>query len=178
MENITFDEEKYLLLLNLNKAQVQVSDSIEREARENGFQKKDEVHVTLIGFRVGSEIRGALTKLGDSRKRAIAEIKELIERTNWDFELKQEFYHITKEYSLPRGQGGQDKRESYVQMIEMPGIKSFYQELNNILGTNLEIQPTHVTLFTKGSDEERSKMGIGVNSWKEFELLSPRQIEL
>ena len=55
-----------------------------------------------------------------------------------------------------------EKRESYIQLVNLPALGSFYLSLNTILHINLETPPCHITLYTKGDDAEKSKMGIGI----------------
>ncbi|NVN97039.1 hypothetical protein HXX01_02285 [Candidatus Nomurabacteria bacterium] len=87
--------------------------------------------------------------------------------TDWSYSLLDVFYKVSKEYR------DTDKRESIIQMTTIPCLVDFYDELNKILKTNLRYPLEHVTLFTKGTDLERSKMGIGINSEIDFFGLNP-----
>jgi len=57
--------------------------------------------------------------------------------------------------------------------VEIPFLVGFYDSLNKMLKTNLRYPLEHVTLFTRGTNPERSKMGIGINSEIDFFELSP-----
>ena len=58
----------------------------------------------------------------------------------------------------------------------MQAMQDFYEKLNGILGSNLEAPPAHVTLYTNGTDKEKAKMGIGINSEAELAQLNPELI--
>ena len=170
-ENKIFDEEKYTLMLNIDKQSIDLSD-LQVIAKQNNFDEREEFHITIIGFRNGKEIGNVLDKLSSEDKQyELLRIKSLIDETDWSFELKSERYHISKEY--PRLK---ELRESYIQIVNLPIINEFYDKLNNILGTNLESPPPHITLYTSGSDREKSKIGIGINSENELSKMNPKPI--
>lgn len=160
-----FDEQKYTLLLNVDKNQLDLN-YLQKMAAQNGFDEKKEFHITVIGFKNGEEIKKVLQTFSkEDQENIIYQIKSLANNMDWGFELSPEKYHISKE-----------KRESYIQMVNMPDVKNFYNKLNEILGTHLEAQPSHITLYTRGDDRERAKMGIGINSEKELAQLNPKPI--
>jgi hypothetical protein len=61
--------------------------------------------------------------------------------------------------------------------VEVQNLVEFYNRLNEITHLGFEIPPTHVTLFTRGSDEFGSKRGIGVDTWQDFEYLKPVELD-
>ncbi|MDO8664548.1 MAG: hypothetical protein Q7K44_03345 [Candidatus Liptonbacteria bacterium] len=174
---MNFDDKNFTLLLNVDKNQLDFS-GLRKIAGQNGFDEKNELHITIIGFKNGAEIKKILQTLSrEDQEDIIYQIKSLTNNMDWSFTLKPERYHISKEYAFRGPQGAfKEKRESYIQMANMPCIKNFYDILNKILGTNLETPPPHITLFTSGDNREKAKMGIGINSEAELAQLNPKPI--
>jgi len=177
-----FDEGKGTVLLAVAEKVFDFA-GIHETAEKEGFQKKDTFHITIVGFRNGSKVNEALGKLpqGD-REKVIAQIRTLLYRTDWSFALGADRFRISKEYIRrdPENGDGQirEMRSAYVQMASLPALENFYKELNVILGTALEPPPAHITLYTKGDDPERSKMGIGIDSTEDFTRMNPELIQL
>lgn len=149
-------------------------------AAQNGFDKKTEFHITIIGFKGGMAIKEALDKLPkDGKHKALQQIRSLIESISWGFRFLPQKYHITKMYVSRTGAAGStERRESYIQMVSMPDVAIFYEELNHLLGTNFNSPPPHLTLYTNGDNKERAKAGIGINSQEEFLKLNPQLLIL
>mgnify|MGYP001608645131 FL=1 len=179
-EGKSFDEGKNTLLLDLDKSTVDL-DAIKELAEKKGFEQKGEFHITVLGFKNGGEVKKALKALPEpERQNALVQIKSLVDSTDWNFTFDPKRYHISKEYVSPdpknKGAELRERRESYIQMVDLPGMKIFYDKLNAILGTNLEAPPAHITLYTGGDDKEKSKMGIGINTESEFLKMNPELI--
>lgn len=176
IENIILNEEKYTLLLGINKSSINL-EHVRDIASKNGFKEKEEFHITVIGFKNGGEIKKILELMPPNKKSYILyEIKEIMNSIDWSFDFKPEIYHISKEYTFIDYKNNNAKkienRESYVQMLSMSGIKIFYEKLNYLLDTNFEAPPAHMTLFTGGD----SDMGIGINTEEEFLNMNPQLI--
>ncbi len=176
IENIIFNEEKYTLLLGINKSSVDLNN-IRDVASKNGFKEKEEFHTTVIGFKNGGEIKKILEAVPPNKKSYIVyEIKEIMNSIDWSFDVKSEIYHISKEFIFNDYKNNNAKkienRESYVQMLNMSGIKIFYVKLNYLLDTNFEAPLAHITLFTGGD----SDMGIGISTEEEFLKMNPELI--
>lgn len=176
---VSFDEEKFTLLLNIDKAMIDLND-IDQTAARNGFDKKPEFHITIIGFKVGAAIKQALDKLSGERKQeALQKIQSLIKNIDWGFTLLPQRYHIKKDYlSRTSAAVSTEHRESYIQMVSMPDMEKFYAALNNILSAHLELPLPHLTLYIRGDNPERAKAGIGINSQEEFLKLNPELLIL
>ena len=175
-----FNDGKNTLLLGVGKDAVDLS-AIQEMADKNGFEQKGEFHITVLGFKNGGEVKKVLKALPEAeRQNALAQIKSLVEDTDWSFVFEPQRYHISKEYVSPDPKNKdaelRERRESYIQMVNLPGMKIFYDKLNAILGTNLEAPPAHMTLYTRGDDDEKSKMGIGINTQEEFLKMNPELI--
>lgn len=169
----TFNKEKGTLILQINEKDLDF-ERVQEDAGENNFRKKDEFHITVFGFRVGRAIKDAL------QKNPGVEIESLIQSTNWEVSLKPEYYYIAKYYANPCFEKGRvklgERRESMIQMVDIPSGVEFYDKLNTLLGTSFTLQPFHITLYTKGDDLKTSTIGIAIESAEEFQKLNPRPI--
>lgn len=178
-KQVTFDENKYTLLLGVNKDAIDWN-AVSAVAQNNGFDQKDELHITIIGFTAGGEIRKVLERLREGRGGILEHLRSLINSTDWRFCFEPERYHIQKEYVIRNRQGNTadsvEHRESYIQLISIPTIEDFFAELNRMLGTDFLPPPTHITLYTRGDNRERARMGIGINSKEEFLALHSQLI--
>lgn len=178
-EKISFNEQKNTLLLDIGKSAVDL-DSLRDKASQSGFEAKNEFHITVLGFKNGREIQRIIASLPETEQPIVAtQIKSLSDSVDWGFSLEPKRFHISKDYVFTdrtTGQESKERRESYVQLVNLPGVESFYKALNAILGSNLEAPPAHITLYTGGTDKEKSKMGIGINSQAEFLKLNPEAI--
>ena len=176
-ESISFDEGKFTLLLHITSGAINFG-GISEIAATNMFDKKSEFHITIIGFKGGMIIREALDKLlKDEKQMALQQMRSLIARTIWGFTFLPQKYHMMKEYVSRAGTAvSTEHRESYIQMLEIPDVATFYDALNHILSTNLKPPPPHLTLYTRGDNPERARAGIGINSQEEFLKLSPKPL--
>lgn len=135
-----------------------------------------------MGFKNGSEIKKILKQLPTEEQQVkLEEIQNLINSTDWSFTPEEKIYHISKEYKTidPKNKEVElsEIRESYIQRVQMKVMQDFYEKLNVILGSNLQSPPPHVTLYTNGTDKEKAKMGIGINSEEELLQLNPELIQ-
>jgi len=179
-ESKLFDTKNNTLLLHVKKDSFDLS-GIKEVAQEKGFDEKREFHITVLGFKNGGEIKKILKKLAPEEQQAkLSEIQALVDSTDWSFMPEEGRYHISKEYKTldPNNKGAEisETRESYIQKVQMQAIQDFYKKLNGILGSSLEPPPPHVTLYTNGTDKEKAKQGIGINSEADFAQLSPELI--
>ena len=81
-------------------------------------------------------------------------IKNILESLKWKYELK-EIYRI-KKTGYVDNQDILENRESYVNLIDMPDMNTFYQKINLLLKAELPIQIPHITLFTKGKEKTQN----------------------
>lgn len=175
-----FSEKNNTLVLGVDKKSFDFSN-IKALAAENGFAEKDELHITVLGFKNGDTIKKLLKKMSpEERDAKMNEIRALVDTTDWKFVPEDQQYHIAKEYPKDKNAEVPDQRETYIQMIQLPAMKEFYDKLNALLGEKLEKKleppPPHITLFTKGTDEKKAKDGIGIISESEFASLNPERI--
>lgn len=164
-ETLSFSERNLTLLLNIKKENI---DFQKYKEISDGFDQKSEFHITLIGNYGGREIKNAINTFNlYYQYNAVEKIRALAYATDWNYSLLDVFYKVSKEYR------DTDKRESIIQMAAIPSLVGFYDNLNKMLKTSFMYPLEHVTLFTRGTNLERSKMGIGINSEREFFALNP-----
>lgn len=147
-------------------------------ADNNGFDIKDEFHITVIGFKNGSIFRENIYGLPEAeRSYKLTKINDLIDETDWGFEIEPRCYHISNviESKTKTEKKLGDNKESYVQMINLPAISDFYNRLNVLLSTSVLAPPAHITLYTK-EDENNKYKGIAIDSIEEFTKLNPELI--
>ena len=152
-----FRRESFTVLLDIcsNIIQDRISE-IKDAATRSGFVRKDKFHITVIGRRIGLEIKNILDDAD------APEIKGLIDQMDWGFEFLPERFHIRKKYTGDERE--EETRESIIQMVCLPALEAFYQELNVIFQTDFIPPPPHITLFVKGDNPKTSKMGVGLYS--------------
>ena len=173
-KSVHFDKEKATCLLAIDETSISLT-GLHQKALGQGFEKKKEFHITVIGFQTGAKILEALTKHPDKGS-ALAAIETLAKETDWSFSTKDGVYQVAKDYTFSNG--SHEHREAFLQTLTLPALKDFYERINEMLGTNFESPPVHVTLYTKGSDREKSRMGIGINSEAEFKALNPKPVTI
>ncbi len=161
--NLIFDENKKTVLLHIKKEDLDLA-IVRNFAPAESLFPKQEFHITIIGRETGEII---LKENLDFEK-----IKELVKGTDWNFGLTQEYFYITKQY--PEN----EKRESIIQVVELPGLSDFYIKLNDSTGHNFSFPFPHVTLYTSSTKEENRFRGIGIYSKAEMEHLSTRVLQI
>ncbi len=164
---ILFNPQKYTALLPVEKNKI-TFQPIEEYARVNNFIEKEELHITLIGFKTGKallDIRNLLAP--EMQGKFDTFLKDLLEKIDWNFKEKGEYHHMVKKF--PNG-------DTCIEFVLMPEIEFLYRSINEITGQTFETPPPHITLFTKGTDPIKSKMGIGIYSQADFESYNPQKI--
>lgn len=159
--NLNFNKEKITLLLNIEGDDL-TNDKLKYKAQEKNLLPKKEFHFTLIGRATGVILK--------TIPNSVSKIEEIYKKFNWNFETRDEFYFIKKQYSE------EEKRSSIIQLIEIPNLEEFYNDLNNTLKTNFAVSFPHITLFTNSTKEENNLLGIGIYSKEEFGSLNPEKI--
>ncbi len=122
------------------------------------FTAKDELHVTLIGEKVGLILQNEI--------RRDPETNRVLERVfggiDWSFE-KTGPVHI-----LSRSKKGVIQK-SIIMLLDMPGMTIFYDQLKSLglIPYKTPLPPAHVTLYT-----HNCPLGIGVPSDETLNMLS------
>jgi hypothetical protein len=166
-KHISFDREKGTLLLNINEKDVSVPDYIEAVAKKEGLEKKEELHLTVIGFGLGQKILNA------SSKEALDNLEKLINEIEWSISLTKDFYKIQKTYTKDNLT---EERTTIIQMANVSDLEDFFLRLNELTGLKIEIPPSHLTLYSKSTIPENMLAGIGISSEADFKKLKPSRL--
>src|SRR3989338_7152194 len=93
-KSVYFDKEKATCLLAIDETSISLT-GLHQKALGQGFEKKKEFHITVIGFQTGAKILEALTKHPDKGS-ALAAIETLAKETDWSFSTKDGVYQVAK----------------------------------------------------------------------------------
>ncbi|MFA6392692.1 MAG: inositol monophosphatase family protein [Candidatus Paceibacterota bacterium] len=149
--------------------------SIEATAILEGFKKQNKRHITILYYPADKIFENIPNNSPvEVKEKIIKEINELLKSFEWKFK-PTEIYKIEKQGYF-RDSSILEHRESYINLVEMPDIEIFYKKLNLLLKSNLPVQFTHITLFTKGERKDASFYGIPIPYVEEFNNLNPRKI--
>ena len=161
---VKFDAKKMTLLLGLSGQSVDSSTA--QKLNANGFQPKEELHVTVLSFKNGNKVAKALKALPqDERQARIDTINVAAQVTEWSISPTGEMYGIEKQYD-----GEDEPRRSLVELVDCPQITAFYDTVASVVpAVELEIPPAHVTLGTQGNPQ-----GIALNSQEELSQFGHR----
>ncbi len=173
---LEFDKEDVTLLLALG-GEKQTPAYVRAFAEQKGFLPKTEFHIMLVGTATGRDIFKRLNDKSTGEKKDILQKIEDLSRTfAWSFTPQEEYYAISR--SLPATEGGAaEKRQSIIQAVILPDLALFYEKLNQLLGTNFEVPPSHITLFATSTREDKKLRGIGTYSKEHFHSLNPMKLE-
>jgi hypothetical protein len=160
-DNLIFNQSDQTILLSVKAENVDLN-IMAAVAKEKNLFPKNEFHITIIGKQTGEAL---IQKNSD-----FTLIKNCAEKIDWYFVLKNEFYFIKKVYP------DSEIRSTIIQLIDIPSLSVFYQQLNVLTGENFPMPFPHITLFTNSTREENTLRGIGVYSQEDFEKLSPEHL--
>ena len=119
------------------------------------FLAKEEVHMTIIGFKTAKIIKNAVKE-----NPAILTEIEAIFSGSLEYMIEDHCFYIQRE-----------QEAAIIQTIQVQAITAMYEKLNALLHTNIPIPFTHATIATCNS-----KMGIGINSQEEFPNFKPEEV--
>lgn len=163
------------------------------------FNRKNKLHITVVGYPKGKVFKKIFAHVPEFE----TQVNALIQRCDWSYTLQNEYFHITQNIHIPReflepGQevmegGSEEKplvhRESVVQLIDIPGVKIFFEELQNLVEAAIASHPElkneeipvaklyefpkpHITIYAHNGS------GIGINSEQEWEQLHPTPLNI
>jgi hypothetical protein len=153
----------------LRREQADIS-LIAKQAKEEGYREQTSPHVTIIS----TAEKAVKEWLAEDSIHSVAEIEQIISRYEWSFKPKGIFHLGTEFHEV---EGVTENRESYIQVLDMPDIESFFSDINTLLGTELPVQFPHITLFTRGERPEPAYYGIPIPSQEEFLRMNPIEIK-
>ncbi len=137
-KGVDFDDQTGYLLVRLDKDKYGfVDDAL--NFKDQTYQPKKELHITILSQDAADQVQKALNKM-PARGR---QISKLVQEADWSYRKFQRFYQVQDE------QGNQ----SIIQMVEVGGLRQFFDHLNQIFETKLKPPPTHVTLYVHGDEE-------------------------
>lgn len=150
-------------------------------AEQHGFTRKPEFHFTVISNRSGKIVKERLGQLpDDERRQAVQRINEAAQKVDWSMK-SGELRRVIKDYVVTNDRDDEisrERRESIIQLLDIPGIAEFYATLNEVLGTAIEPPPAHITLYSTSSDPKNISRGIGIESQAEMDGLHPEPVDL
>ncbi len=176
-ENLHFeiDEKRFYYSLDLNNDTT--GDEIGEQAMQEGFERQNARHVTILGGETKYLLKAAVERLGEAeRAQTFETIRTLIHSLSWQFAPK-DIYKIRKQDYFG-GSPVLEDRQSYIATLDMPDMEVFYARLNSLLGTNFPPQMPHITLFTKGEAQNATYAGIPISSVEDFAGMSPEKVSL
>lgn len=158
-----FDENSGTFLLQLRSDDVGLAnEAVEFQGKR--FQPKDEVHITIIGTDLGERLKEAMARDPSIEP----QLRQVIDNRDWSYQLQDRWYHVAQEAEDDDEDG---REESVIRMADVAGVADFYERLSQMLATELEVPPTHVTLYTYNNVH-----GIGVANQAEFNELVMREV--
>lgn len=123
---------------------------IDRPVQYQGitFQPKQELHITIVSEDAEHLLHYMKTHPDDHEP-----IEDLVEFTDWSYRKLEEYYHVVEKPGV----------EAIIQMVELPKLDVFFAELSRVTGHGFLLPPTHVTLYTLGTE-----LGISLPSQSVF----------
>lgn len=118
------------------------------------LQVKTSFHVSLLC------VKNLIEKYGE-------QIEEKIISTFCDFVVKRELNLERYQNEFRFAQRANDDKKTLVVMVDISNINEFFEELRKRLDIEVDVQPTHVTLYTLKLDE-----GIGINGQEDLKNLT------
>lgn len=110
---------------------------------------KRELHITLVGRRLGRELRAA----ADAGRIPSDAVRKAFEARDWT-------WTATGERTLlraPAKRRGDPARHALIEHVDLPAMAAFHADLGFLLGRTLPVPPPHVTLLVAGT-----RQGIGL----------------
>ena len=121
------------------------------------FQPKSELHITLVSENAAETVR----KHFEKRPGDIDRVQEVIAQNRLSFRKLDEYYYVEE-----------SGEETIVQMVDLPNLGTFFQDLAGITGGGYVLPPTHVTLYMRGTET-----GIGLPSPAVFDARVKSQVQ-
>ena len=128
------------------------------------FTPKPELHITVIGNRLGRELREAFAAPWLRMMVSTAFAKH-----DWRFTRSRRHCLLRKPFVE---HGHLRVAHSVIERVDLPAMAPFHRELGRLLGRQLPVPPPHVTLYVAGRAE-----GIGVGTRGKLRGYRVREIE-
>lgn len=124
---------------------------------------KSELHITLIGNRLGRELRTVF-----AQPWLAAAVAAAFDARDWRFTRGGRRWLLRKPFGA---NGGRQVAHSIIERVELPAMAAFHRDLGRLLGRQLPIPPPHVTLYVTGRAQ-----GIGVSSEPRLRAFAVREV--
>lgn len=125
---------------------------------------KDELHVTLVGSRLGAELRRTL-----GAQRGAREVESIARRLDWSLTRTGGYLLLRRPFH--DDQGRRQLAHSVIECLELPAMAAFHHALGGLLGRELPEPPAHVTLYVAGT-----KQGIGIPDRRRLRACTVRPV--
>jgi hypothetical protein len=122
------------------------------------FKPKEELHITIVSREAAEKMKAHLEARPEDRE----VVETLIEAADWTYRKGSQYFHVREEPEV----------ETLIQMAEVRGLDPFYRRISRLIGHKLELPPTHITLYTRGTER-----GIGLPDSKVFGQLAQGPFE-
>ena len=124
---------------------------------------KSELHITVIGGRLGRELRATC-----AAPRLATAVEAALDALDWRFTRSGRHWLLRQPYI----EGGrQHFAHAIIERVELPAMAPFHRDLGRLLGRQLPVPPPHVTLYVAGRLQ-----GIGVSSEARLQAFTVREL--
>lgn len=127
------------------------------------FTPKPELHITVIGSRLGRELREVF-----AAPWLRAALAAAFDEQDWRFTRGRRHWLLRKPFLED---GRLRVAHSIIERVELPTMAPLHRELGRLLGRQLPAPPPHVTLYVAGPPE-----GIGVSSAARLRAFAVREV--
>lgn len=159
------DDTEGTILLPISKGSLILpSQSLLLDGME--FSQKPELHITLVGRKIGQTLVAA----GSGKGLVFGAIRELAAQMAWSILRSGRFVQLHKEKPV-EGSSKTINARSIVELVDLPGASDFFKELSQIAGSEITPPPFHITIYTNTDPE-----GIGVSSEADLILYREKDI--
>lgn len=141
----TLNTETGIILVHLDKVDYGYMDQAVRYLGQV-FQPKSELHITIV-----SQDAEHILKYLNDHPQDSGNLQDLILSTDWSFRKQEQFYHVVESPEIATEAG--IPVETIIQMVELPMLQAFLKDLSKLVGRGFELPPTHVTLYTRGTEK-------------------------
>ena len=156
--NASFDPETGIIQINLDKVTYGFVDQAVRY-QDNQLQPTSELHITIL-----SQDAPVLLKHLEDHPDDLNDIQDLVVSSAWTYLRQGQYYFVEEAPDVV----------AIIERVEVPELTQFLRDVSKLVGKGLTLPPTHVTLYTLGTEK-----GIGMASQTEFDqkIKGPVQLE-
>lgn len=157
-----FNPEKFSLLAEVSFDFSKLPQEVINYAAENSFSKKNEIHITLIGYKAGKNILEKI-KIDDF---SLEKINNFIKTKTLEIKRKNIFHTVD---ASKMGK----KVQTILEPLEIIGAEEIFKGIEGIVHEEIPRPFFHATYFVKNDPDGK---GVGINSYEDFLGMQPRII--